>query len=436
MCVKHLKKTVNGNRKSTSNSEVSAMLNRLYTRFALLSAFIGLCLYTVMEGTVAHAQSVDHIKLLPASTKTEITLFVSDIATPPHVFVLDGGNPRVVVDFAKAESRFNKRKSLPGAGHIKTIRHAKRGDAGIRVVFDLKDGGNLLSKTIKTDEIVLVIAGPPLKKAELTGAAGVKQITYTPDTRQKSVQKSDGRYFTNAIPYPRLQPRLNTQIRRKPVIVIDAGHGGHDPGALGQQKTKEKIITLSAAKELQKQLEKTGRYKVVLTRSSDVYIEHEDRLRLAREGLADLFISIHADATRGSQARGASVYTLSDQAKRRSREIVDSQNWIMDVNLEEQSDPVGDILVDLAQRKTLSQSAQFANILIKDLSKTTRLVGNSHRRAGYFVLLAPDVPAVLLELGFLSNASDETLLRSAKHRQKLMRSVTRSINRYFDRTGA
>ena len=169
-----------------------------------------------------------------------------------------------------------------------------------------------------------------------------------------------------------------------------------------------------------------------MTRDRDVYVDHDLRLRVAREGGADLFISLHADSAGTRSARGASVYTLADRAKGRSKKLVSSsQNWIMDVDLSKQSDPVGDILVDLAQRKTESQSEQFADILLSELSGSTELVGNSHRRAGYFVLLAPDVPAVLLELGFLSNPQDETLLLQSSHRDKLMRSVVSSIDRYF-----
>jgi len=179
------------------------------------------------------------------------------------------------------------------------------------------------------------------------------------------------------------------------VIVIDPGHGGRDPGAIGARGTQEKNITLAASLELKKQLESTRRYKVIITRGDDKYVDHEDRLRIARAGGADLFISIHADSTKSFTARGASVYTLADRSKSRSKDIVANQNWIMDV--------------DLATH-----------------------IGNTHRRAGYYVLLAPDVPAVLLELGFLSNSDDEKLLRSKQHRKKLIRAVVSSINTYFD----
>jgi len=240
------------------------------------------------------------------------------------------------------------------------------------------------------------------------------------------------RLFENQIPYPALKPVGASGIIRKPVIVIDPGHGGTDPGAVGVKGTLEKTITSKAASELAARLRQSGQYTVILTRTADNYVDHDNRLRIARSGQADLFISIHADSTRNKLARGASVYTLADRAKGRSKRIVNNQNWILDVDLSEQTDPVGDILVDLAQRKTESQSDAFAEILLNELKGKTQLIGNSHRRAGYYVLLAPDVPAVLLELGFLSNAQDEKLLKTSKHRTKILTAVERSIDIYMN----
>ena len=236
------------------------------------------------------------------------------------------------------------------------------------------------------------------------------------------------RYFDgDAVPYPRLKPAKTA----KRLIVIDPGHGGRDPGAVGPGGVLEKTVTTSAARELKALLEATGRYDVLLTRTGDTFIKHDARVRLARAKQADLFISLHADSAPNAKTRGASVYTLADRAKGRSKRIVNNQNWIMDVDLSEQSDPVGDILVDLAQRSTESQSEAFADILLENLEGTTKLVGNSHRRAGYYVLLAPDVPAVLLELGFLSNAEDEKLLKSKTHRVGMLKAVRRSVDDYF-----
>lgn len=263
-------------------------------------------------------------------------------------------------------------------------------------------------------------------------AVPVPQLKPGTEIETTPVRVAGVRYFEDAVPFPALKPKTTGQIKRKPVIVIDPGHGGRDPGAIGAKGTHEKTITTAAAKELAAKLRKSGRYTVILTRNDDSYVDHDDRLRIARTGQADLFISIHADSTGSKSTRGASVYTLADRAKGRSKRIVNSQNWILDVDLTKQTDPVGDILVDLAQRKTESQSDAFAEILLDELEGKTKLVGNSHRRAGYYVLLAPDVPAVLLELGFLSNAQDEKLLKTKAHRNKLTSSVVRAIDRYMD----
>lgn len=269
--------------------------------------------------------------------------------------------------------------------------------------------------------------------AGLTADAAVPVPNLKPGTDivTTPVRAPGARYFETQTPYPALKPKTSEKAYRKPVIVIDPGHGGRDPGAIGQKGTLEKTITTKAAYELAARLRKSGKYTVVITRTTDSYVEHDDRLRKARTSQADLFISIHADSVGNKNTRGASVYTLADRAKGRSKRIVNNQNWILDVDLSEQSDPVGDILVDLAQRKTESQSDAFAEILLEELKGQTKLVGNSHRRAGYYVLLAPDVPAVLLELGFLSNAQDEKLLKTKKHRTKILASVERAIDTYM-----
>ena len=268
----------------------------------------------------------------------------------------------------------------------------------------------------------------------LTAAAAVPVPNLKPGTEvvKVVVRSPDARYFKSQIPYPSLKPnRGHSKTARMPVIVIDPGHGGTDPGAVGVRGTFEKTITTKAAMELADRLRKTGRYKVILTRSADNYVDHDDRLLIARKGQADLFISIHADSA-GKSAKGATVYTLADRAKGRQKRIVNNQNWILDVDLSAQSDPVGDILVDLAQRKTESQSDAFAEILLNELSNgRVELIANSHRRAGYYVLLAPDVPAVLLELGYLSNLEDEKRLKTKAHRAKILSGVERAIDVYM-----
>lgn len=381
------------------------ILKDLKLRIFLLIAIIWLSL-TPFAG----AESVKGVGYTVGPDWTEITIARDGLSSQtPKVFQLDGDRPRVVVDFPVGSLAIRVPQSH---GHVDGFRHAKKGETGLRMVFDLTPGTVLAGHEVNPTALRLMVKGANM----VSGAPIVVS-----------------RVFEDALPYPRVQPRATKMPRRRPVIVVDAGHGGKDPGSIGKKKrTYEKGITLKAAITLRDMLMETGRYEVIMTRSDDTYIAHDERLRIARAGGGDLFISIHADSTKGTTARGASVYTLADRAHGRSKKVVDNHNWIMDVDLGAQSDPVGDILVDLAQRKTFSQSSMFADILLEKLSKNTRLIGNSHRRAGYYVLLAPDVPAVLLELGFLSNASDEKLLRTASHRKKMMKSVTDAINHYFD----
>lgn len=218
----------------------------------------------------------------------------------------------------------------------------------------------------------------------------------------------------------------------KPLIVIDAGHGGRDPGAQGQH-VQEKAVTLAAARELKTALERTGRYRVRLTRDGDVYVVHGRRVQIARDAGADLFISLHADAGSDPALRGASVYTLSEQgAGRAVREFTKGDDWQRDLRLPGRDPSVDRILLDMTQRATQNRSAQFARVLLTHIEGDNHpLLRRSHRDAGLAVLLAPDVPAVLLEMGFITNPEDERVLTDERARRRLMRSVADGIDRYF-----
>ena len=215
----------------------------------------------------------------------------------------------------------------------------------------------------------------------------------------------------------------------KKVVVIDAGHGGKDPGSLGANGY-EKDINLAAALTLADQLGKTGRYKVVLTRSTDVYIPLEDRVRVAQRAGADLFISLHSDSGPEADLKGASVYTLSDKGTARSARFVAQDNWLMKASLSGDQG-VRDILFDLTQRATRNRSAVFAQTLMTNIEGQTPMLRHSHRDAGFMVLLAPDVPAVLLEMGFVSNPADEARLRDPAARARFMAAVARAIDTHF-----
>lgn len=224
-------------------------------------------------------------------------------------------------------------------------------------------------------------------------------------------------------------PRLLAAPRPRKVVVIDAGHGGHDPGAqVGD--VNEKDITLAAALHLRHRLERSGRYRVVMTRASDLFVPLEERVRIARRAGADLFIALHAD-TAGAEAatHGASVYTLSDHGVTRVNQVLDGHEWF---NRAARNDPaINGILLDLTQRSTLNRSNEFAQVLVDRLSAKVDLLPRSHRDAGYFVLLAPDVPAVLLEMGFISCPTDAARLTDPVQRNELMDAVAAAIDGYF-----
>lgn len=222
----------------------------------------------------------------------------------------------------------------------------------------------------------------------------------------------------------------------KKIIVLDPGHGGQDPGAIGCSGVYEKNITLAMAKELKKILDKDGRYKVYLTRNRDVFIPLRERVRIARRYKADLFLSIHADSARNKNAKGLSVYTLSETASdKEAAALAERENKadvIAGMDFAEHSREVSDVLINLAQRETMNRSSEFANIMVQKMRKSVKLLDNTHRFAGFAVLKAPDVPAVLLEMGYLSNRTEEKLLRQSSYRQKLAKSTGIAIDEYFD----
>jgi len=220
----------------------------------------------------------------------------------------------------------------------------------------------------------------------------------------------------------------------KRVVVIDAGHGGKDPGASGV-RAREAAVTLAAAKALKARLERSGRYKVVLTRDKDVFLPLETRVRIARQAKADLFISLHADAGADPTLKGASAYTLSENGSDRvARKVMARDKSLGEVKLPGKDAAVNSILLDLTQRATRNQSATFAQLLLNEVDDVCVLLRRSHRDAGYVVLLAPDVPAVLFEMGFMTNPEDEALLTDAKRRAAMMNAVGDGIDAYFRST--
>jgi N-acetylmuramoyl-L-alanine amidase len=351
------------------------------------------------------------------------------------------------------------------------------GDAqATRLVIDLDQAatGRLVSDGAADGRLVLILSnvsaqgglqgpGQGLVKAwtiEQTSGGARVQLELAPDAKIKGrflLPPADGvdhyRYVVDvvsapgqvrltsakapAIPMLKLRPQITPVVAHldvpamppKKVIVIDPGHGGHDPGALGAQGY-EKDVNLAAALALKARLERSPKYKVVLTRDDDTYVPLDQRVRVAQGAGADLFISLHSDSGGDASLRGASVYTLSDKASNRAARFVKQDDWFMKASLTRDRG-VQDILFDLTQRNTKNRSSTFANSLMSHIDGKTPLLRRSHRDAGFMVLLAPDVPAVLLEMGFLTNPEDEAYLRDAGARGRLMNAVADSIDDYF-----
>jgi N-acetylmuramoyl-L-alanine amidase len=219
------------------------------------------------------------------------------------------------------------------------------------------------------------------------------------------------------------------------VVVIDPGHGGVDPGAIGRGGTTEKRVVFDLSLVLRDLLSETGRYEVHLTRDEDTFVSLRDRVDFARRHAADLFIAVHADSLRRRSVRGGTVYTLSERASdREAEELARRENradLISGVNLGVESDEVTGILLDLAQRETNNLSVRFARTVVASLDGVTHLTRNPHRVAGFRVLKAPDVPSVLLEIGYISNSDDETLLASQAWRKKVAKALVAAIDAYF-----
>lgn len=232
------------------------------------------------------------------------------------------------------------------------------------------------------------------------------------------------------------QPASQSKLMdKKLVIVLDPGHGGVDPGTHGPSGVEEKTVTLAFARELAKQLRASGRYTVYLTRGDDTFIPLRGRVAFARARHADLFMSIHADSIQKKNIRGMSIYTLSETASDKEAEALAQKenraDVIAGIDLKGETPEVTDILIDLAQRETKNYSSHFARSIVSYAGQQTVMLDPSHRFAGFAVLKAPDVPSVLVELGFLTNPKDERELTSPVWRRRVAGSFIRAIDSYF-----
>ena len=373
---------------------------------------------------VRAAPSILTARIGDHGSKTRFVLEMS-AAADFRIFALEAPD-RMVVDFAAAEWLAGPARTA-GVGLITGHRHGVRDGGAVRVVLDLAAPARVV------DSFYLPAVGnlPYRFVLDLAPEAGPVPAQPAPSTAPRPLVPA-----ALGVPLP---PPLPPERARRHVVAIDAGHGGIDPGAVGVSGLREKDLTLDIARRLRTLLEATGRFEVVLTRDRDEFLRLRERVNRAREARADLLISLHADSIGDATFRGASVYTLSDVASDREAELLAARENRADALAGVALDPVDDvtasILIDLAQRHTHNESSSVAQSLVTYLGEATRMVSTPHRQAGFVVLKAPDVPAVLIELGYLSNRRDEQSLRSSEHRAGLARAIAAAIERHFDWRG-
>lgn len=281
-----------------------------------------------------------------------------------------------------------------------------------------------------------------LATAFLAGPQGAERISF--DAPARMAPRPAKRLHSITVPIPPVArglslPRVEGSADvSRPLIVIDAGHGGHDPGAINAETgDREKDLTLAIAQAIRDQLVKSGRLRVALTRDDDRFLVLQERYGIARKMNADLFISVHADSADNHEARGATVYTLSEVASDREAARLAARENRADVlngvNLGGQTDQVSSILIDLTQRETMKESANFARLLHREGAPFLPFRTTFHRYASLMVLKAPDTPSVLFETGYLSNAEDAAFLASPEGRSRIAKGVAKAVEIYFAR---
>lgn len=391
---------------------------------AVWRAFAALVLLSVATATAPRSEPVAWISDVRLGQHQDHTRVVMRLNKSIGFEVFTLADPyRVVVDFPQIGWKMDPKAASPSLGLVKGYRYGSYKPGTSRMVIDLTGPVVLANKFLlppdtKVPEYRLVLDFAPTDRASYLNAAGWKGEA-DPTEAEPEIRTAD-------TPESRGAP---------PVIVIDAGHGGVDPGATGVTGTLEKDVVLGVAQSLAAELRNSGRFKVYMTRDSDIFLSLKARVALGRKYRADLFISIHADAAPASGARGASVYTLSEQASDREAEALASaenqSDIIAGVDLRKEPDIVTSILIDLAQRETKNRSARFAQLLIPELHKVGSLTHRTHRFAGFRVLKAPDVPSVLIELGYLTNVDDESAMRGTRWRKGMAKAIAQAVDSYF-----
>ena len=352
------------------------------------------------------------------------TRLVVDLSRTTEVAAFTLADPyRVVIDLPQVTFQLPARTGENGRGLIKAFRYGLVMQGGSRIVVDAA-GPVRVDKAFVLDAVDGQPARLVLDLVSIDRASFMRNLALearprrAPETKPAEVVKrgNDGR----------------------PLIVLDPGHGGPDTGTVAASGEMEKTIVLEFAQALSEKLEKSGKYRVTMTRTDDRFVPLGERVRMARQQGAALFVSIHADALASrheADVRGATVYTVSDTASddeaARLAEDENKADAIAGVDLSSEPEEVADILIDLTQRETKNFSAHFARAVVGELKSAAKLHKNPIKSAGFKVLKAPDVPSVLIELGYVSNKQDLKLMTSETWRARTSDALAQAVNTYF-----
>lgn len=405
---------------------------KLYRKFLLLMICLAAA-SVILNGAATDATAATSASAIRIGEHPDKTRIVIDLNAGVKHKVYRLADPyRIVVDLPEIDWARTKKGRLLKDGIIRGLRYGRFRPGESRIVFDLSGPAKvdkafmIAPRNNKGYRLVIDLK----RQSRAAFLASLKLRTPQRKPPSKKTKMRDKGRAALVSPTPQSRPKKGEKFS----IVIDPGHGGIDPGAIGVNGTYEKNITLAFARQLQRVLQSTGRYTVHLTRRDDRFISLKGRVTIARKFNANLFISVHADSIADRKFRGGGIYTLSEKASdKEAAELAAKENRadvIAGVDLTTHDDQVASILIDLTQRETMNFSVRFAEKLIPAMKPYVHLRNKPHRFAGFRVLKAPDVPSVLIELGYLSNRQDEKMLTSVKSRGNIAKSMVRAIDSY------
>lgn len=310
--------------------------------------------------------------------------------------------------------------------------------APARIVLDLARPAIVTEGRFAPAEATLTLELRTVDDARFARAAAEGKLSFLPPF--SFALPSTRHSYSVSVPVPPRPaafslPRIQGEDDDRPLVVIDAGHGGQDPGSISATGVKEKDLALAIARAVRDELLASGRARVALTRDDDRYLLHRDRVEIARKLGASLFISVHCDAAHSPDATGASVYTLSEVASdKEAARLAARENKsdiLAGIDLGTQDPDVSPILIDLTQRETMNASSNFARLLGREAQGLIPVKPTPHRMASLLVLKAPDLPSVLFETGYVSNEADVALLSSPEGQRRIAQSVDQAVAIYF-----